>query len=77
MFYLKDENLKFGFISSKRVGNSVKRSRSRRVLRSLVAPFCKKMGSGYWVFIAKEQILKSSHKKLTLDFNRGLNYLKR
>lgn len=60
---------KFGFVTSKKIGNAVLRNKARRRLRALLQKNCDKIQSGYYIFVAKEDIHNHDWQKLQSDFN--------
>tara|TARA_E500000178_G_C16713323_1_gene613729 strand:+ start:47 stop:388 length:342 start_codon:yes stop_codon:yes gene_type:complete len=63
----------YGFIAGKKVGNAVKRNRSKRLLREIVRLNQSKLIKGYnMVLIAKHLIFNYSFEDLNVDFLTGL-----
>ena len=60
---------KFGFVTSKKIGNAVIRNKARRRLRAVVQQNCTNLKTGYYIFVAKEEITGHDSKKLQNDFN--------
>ena len=73
---LKDINLqkmvKVGFITTKRLGNAVKRNRAKRLMRELVRKVLPKYGkiNFYYVLIAKTSILKTPFLELEKELKK-------
>ena len=58
---------RFGFTASRRLGNAVKRNRSRRRLREVVRQRMAHIPPGYdLVFIARPRMLTATHEDLVL-----------
>jgi len=76
IFYLDSDEKRFGFTSSKRVGNAILRNRGKRVLKSIVLQHCENMKSGYYVIVAKEALNKMDYSRVQADFEKGIRYLK-
>lgn len=65
------EGFRFGFVTSKRVGNAVTRSRVRRRLRSLVRDEGDVMSAGrYVVLIARFRAGEAAYADLVADWRR-------
>ncbi|HIC10014.1 MAG TPA: ribonuclease P protein component [Campylobacterales bacterium] len=75
IFYKESEERLFGFISSKKVGNSVQRNRGKRLLREVVQHYCDEIRNGLYILVAKKPIHTTPYQKLLFDFKMGLKYL--
>ena len=51
------------------MGNAVQRNTARRRLRAMVLSFEKRIQTGQYIFVAKQDIAKKSHAELKKDFN--------
>lgn len=55
IFILKSQKQRFGFVTSKKIGNAVKRNRIRRIFRSIIRIDIEKFKKDYsYVFVAKK-----------------------
>ncbi|MEA3354565.1 MAG: ribonuclease P protein component [Campylobacterota bacterium] len=75
VFYVKSDELKLGFIASKKVGNAVFRSKAKRKLRALVLEKEERLKNGKYIFVAKSEIFNKEHKVLQKDFNYAMKKL--
>ena len=62
---ISDQDLRFGFTATKRIGNAVKRNRAKRRMRALISSLLKEDNILFkekycYVLIAKQSILKAS-----------------
>ena len=75
----KSDNLRYGITTGKKIGNAVRRSRARRVIRAAFKQCAPNLKSGYdIVFVArgKTPFVKSTQIKSTMDyqFNKAQTY---
>ncbi|WP_345741171.1 ribonuclease P protein component [Nitrosophilus kaiyonis] len=70
IFYKKTRDKKVGFVSSKKIGNAVKRNRAKRRLRALFLLYSDKIPTGTYIFVAKKDILDADFKKLKKVFEK-------
>ncbi|WP_428025727.1 ribonuclease P protein component [Arcobacter sp.] len=68
-FFRSSENLQIGFVTSKKVGNAVLRSKARRKLRAIVLENENKIIAGKYIFVAKDELINKSYADLQKDFN--------
>ena len=67
----RDVGFRFGFITSKRVGNAVARNLVRRRLRAIVRSLGEELqGGGKLVTIARQSAAVASYAELTEDWRR-------
>ena len=70
----KNQNIKVGVSVSKKVGNSVKRNRARRLLREAVSPFLEKLNPNYnLIIVAKQSIDGKKLAPVLSDLTNVLN----
>lgn len=67
--------MKLAFVASKKVGNAIKRNRAKRLLRALVLENEKRLISGSYIFVAKEDIVKKNFETLKRDFRYAMKKL--
>ena len=67
-----DNFIYIGYIASKKIGNAVKRNRSKRIMRELARKVITKFGkkNSFYVLIAKKAILESSFKTLEIEIKK-------
>lgn len=70
----RESGVKVGFTCTKKVGNSVVRSRCKRVMREAARTYLPAMGlEGHdYVFIARASLPKTSHAQLQIDTQKAL-----
>jgi ribonuclease P protein component len=60
---------RFGIVASKKVGNAVKRNKSRRRLRAIAKESREKLKPGHnIIIIARQSIVKADYKRVEKDF---------
>ena len=72
----KNNNLRYGITTGKKIGNSVKRSRSRRIIRAAFRSVSKNLVNGYdFIFVARSKtpFVKSTdiEKAMTEHFKKA------
>jgi ribonuclease P protein component len=73
LFFLPQESVKkVGFTATKKIGNAVKRNRSKRRLRALFTKFSPKLKDGNYIFVAKQSTPDYPSHQLELDFKKVL-----
>jgi len=73
-----DQDLRFGFTATKRIGNAVKRNRAKRRMRALISGLLKEdkilFKEKYsYVLIAKQSILKASFFEMHNQLKQSLS----
>ena len=77
LFYTPQESVKkVGFTATKKVGNAVKRNRSKRRLRSLFVKYSSSLKDGSYVFVAKDSTAECPYEKLESEFKKVLSRAK-
>ena len=66
------KKLNISFVTKKKIGNAVKRNRSKRIMRELARKVITKFGkkNSFYVLIAKKAILESSFKTLEIEIKK-------
>ncbi|MDA3945703.1 MAG: ribonuclease P protein component [Helicobacteraceae bacterium] len=73
LFYLPQQGVhKYGFTASKKVGNAVVRSRSKRRMRAIFAEQCPHLKDGSYVLVAKEALASTTYEQLQFDLTKIL-----
>lgn len=67
-FKSTQKKINVAFVTSKKVGNAVKRNDARRRLRALFLEFETSLKNGDYIFIAKEEIHQKDYLALKKDF---------
>ncbi|MCK5111132.1 MAG: ribonuclease P protein component [Arcobacteraceae bacterium] len=62
------EKLNVAFVTSKKVGNAVKRNEARRRLRAVFLEFESLLKNGKYILVAKDEISNRDYKTLKKDF---------
>jgi len=75
-FYIKQKDIKLGFVASKKVGNAIKRNRAKRRLRAMVLRYDNQLKGGSYLFVAKNMINETSSKKLKSEFDFAISKMK-
>jgi len=68
----KQGDRRIGFTAGKKVGNAVKRNRSKRRLRALFLEFAPELQEGRYVLVAKNSIHSLSYEQLKSDLKKLL-----
>lgn len=77
LFFLPQTGVKkVGFTATKKVGNAVKRNRSKRRLRALFYQHSDSLRDGVYIFVAKQVTADIQHTKLHNDFRKTLQRLR-
>ncbi len=67
------ETPKVAFVAGKKVGNSVKRNRAKRLLKEVYRKNQMNVKLGHdWIFIAKKELVDSSEAQLLYHVTKGL-----
>ncbi|AXX87786.1 ribonuclease P protein component [Malaciobacter marinus] len=74
-FFSPAKDFKVAFVASKKVGNAVMRSKSKRRLRGMFVSFEKQVATGSYIFVAKQKIFEKDPKELKRDFIFALKRL--
>lgn len=73
IFIIKSNKQEFGFVTSKKVGNAVRRNRVRRVFREVVRLNIDKFNNNFsYVFVAKNTCEDITYSKAKDDILRGI-----
>ena len=77
---ISDQDLRFGFTATKRIGNAVKRNRAKRRMRALISSLLKEDNILFkekysYVLIAKQSILKASFFEMRNQLKQCLSRL--
>ncbi len=64
------------FVTSKKVGNAVKRNKARRRLRALFLEFEPLLKNGNYILVAKNEIENRDYITIKKDFKWTMNKLK-
>jgi len=72
IFYKPGEEIRVGFVASKKVGKAVQRNRAKRLLRAVVIPYLERLRCGSYVFVAKPPILECTFAELRRLFEATL-----
>jgi ribonuclease P protein component len=65
----QEAGVRFGLITSRRIGNAVKRNRVRRRFRELVRLACPQLKPGHWVvLIARKAAVEAEFKTLEREW---------
>lgn len=77
LFYFSKNNIKkIGFTATKKIGNAVRRNRSKRRLRSLFIQYSPLLKDGSYIFVAKQSTSQIPFKDLEHDFKKVLTRAK-
>ncbi|MBD3841472.1 MAG: ribonuclease P protein component [Campylobacterales bacterium] len=75
VFFNKHDSLKVAFVSSKKVGNAIARSKSKRLLKALMLQNENQLKIGKYVFVAKNELLSREFQVLQKDFYYAMKKL--
>ena len=69
-----DNKIGVGYTATKKIGNAVKRNKSKRIMRELASKVIIKYGkiNFYYVIIAKSNLLKKNFKELELELKKSI-----
>ncbi len=73
LFYLANDSKKVAFVASKKVGKAVQRNRAKRLLRAIFLEFIDTHKSGYYILVAKAEILNQKYSTLKNQWKRALS----
>ncbi len=74
LFFFSSKNIKkIGFTASKKVGNAVKRNRSKRRLRALFSSVASDLNDGQYILVAKPSTHENSYAEIEKDFFKLVN----
>lgn len=77
LFYYPQETIKeVGFTATKKIGNAVKRNRSKRRLRALFLKYSPQLQDGSYIFVAKQATPDYPSSKLDYEFQKVLSRAK-
>ena len=71
-----DEVIVVGYTATKKIGNSVKRNKAKRLMRELAKKVLRKYGkiNSYYVLIAKNSIFSASFKTLEIELKKLISW---
>ncbi len=75
-FYKKGDAKRVGFTASKKIGNAVKRNFAKRRLRAAFLNLQPHLNQGYYIFVAKKEILTDDFEKVQKDMYFALGKLR-
>ncbi|MEA1955340.1 MAG: ribonuclease P protein component [Campylobacterota bacterium] len=77
LFFLPHSTIKkIGFTATKKIGNAVKRNRSKRRFRALFLKYSSTLKTGTYIFVAKQTTPDYPSDKLELEFKKVINRAK-
>lgn len=72
LFYKDSSSKKVAFVAGKKVGNAVKRNRSKRLLRSIFIGVSDNLVSGSYILVAKPPIINEKYNILSKEMSKAL-----
>ena len=74
IIFLPNDELKFAFVVSKKIGNAVVRNKTKRRFRAIVRDL--DLENGWYLFLAKPNIKDAKFETLKKEINKCLLQLK-
>ncbi|MBN2768205.1 MAG: ribonuclease P protein component [Campylobacterales bacterium] len=68
IFYKEKKGHNVAFVSSKKIGNAIKRNRAKRLLKALFINYSDTLSEGSYIFVSKAKILDEGYTMLSKSF---------